>query len=114
MSIIKTNKRERRHRKIRAKVSCTSARPRLAVFRSNKHLYAQIINDEKGETLATATSREVGGKTLLEKAREIGKIIAKKAVAKKIDKVVFDRAGYVYTGKIKALAEGAREGGLSF
>ncbi|OHA19113.1 MAG: 50S ribosomal protein L18 [Candidatus Taylorbacteria bacterium RIFCSPHIGHO2_01_FULL_45_63] len=114
MSIIKTNKRERRHRKIRAKVSGTSARPRLAVFRSNKHLYAQIINDEKGETLATATSREVGGKTLLEKAREIGKIIAKKAVAKKIDKVVFDRAGYVYTGKIKALAEGAREGGLSF
>lgn len=116
-SSIKKEKRERRHRKIRSTLSGTAAKPRLSVFKSNKHLYAQIIDDEAQKTLATFSSLHVkeGGKgTLSEKAKEIGKELAKIAKEKKITHVVFDRGGFVYQGKIKALADGAREGGLQF
>lgn len=113
-SIIKQEKHKRRHRRIRAKVSGTSERPRLAVFRSNRYVYAQIINDTNGTTLAAASSKEVKGNSLMERAKEVGKIIAAKALAKKLTAVVFDRAGFLYTGKIRAVADGAREGGLLF
>jgi len=110
----KVEKRIRRHGKIRSKVSGTSSRPRLSVFRSNKFIYAQIIDDSKATTLAAANSVKATGKTLSERATETGKEIAKVAKAKKIEAVVFDRGGYMYTGSIKALADGAREGGLTF
>ncbi|MFA6552235.1 MAG: 50S ribosomal protein L18 [Candidatus Paceibacterota bacterium] len=109
----KTEKRLKRHRKIRAKVSGTATLPRLSVFRSNKCIYAQLIDDEKASTILSASSSKLKGK-MVEKAKAVGTEIAKKAVAKKIEKVVFDRGGYIYTGKIRALAEGAREGGLQF
>lgn len=111
---IKTEKRERRHKRIRARISGTKDRPRLSVFKSNKGLYVQLIDDEKSVTLASASSLSETSGTMLEKAKETGKSLAKAAGAKGIKKVVFDRGGYVYTGKVKALAEGAREGGLSF
>lgn len=107
-------KRERNHRKIRAKVSGTSERPRLCVFKSNTNLYVQLIDDESGKTLAQANSREFKKGTVSEKATSVGKSIAEKALAIKIKEVVFDRGGYVYTGKVKAVADGAREGGLKF
>ena len=110
----KVAKRILRHKKIRTKVKGTSEMPRLTVFRSNRYLYVQVIDDTVGHTLATATTKEVKGKSLLEKATALGVKIAEKAKAKKISKVVFDRGGYIYTGKIKALADGAREGGLKF
>lgn len=96
---------ERRHKRIRSTLSGTAERPRLSVFKSNKFLYAQLIDDTKGHTLAQATSDD---------AKKVGMDIAKAGKALKIDKVVFDRGGYLYTGKIKAIADGAREGGLNF
>ncbi len=109
-------KLKKRHKAIRARVSGDSERPRLQVFRSSKHIYAQIIDDEAGKTLFSANDFSVekkeGGKTPV--AFEVGKIIAKKAKEKKIKKVVFDRRGYLYHGRVKALADGAREGGLQF
>lgn len=96
---------ERRHKRIRSTLSGTAERPRLSVFKSNKFLYAQLIDDTKGHTLAQATSND---------AKSVGIDIAKKAKALKIDKVVFDRGGYLYTGKIKSIADSAREGGLNF
>ena len=113
---IKTEKRERRHAKIRSKVSGTAEKPRLSVFRSNKYVYAQLIDDEKGHTLAFLSSQKLASKKggMLERAREVGKDLAKIAKSKKIEKVVFDRGGFLYKGKIKAIAEGAREGGLVF
>lgn len=113
-SQVKTEKRLRRRIRIRAKVQGTEMRPRLAVFKSNKFLYAQLIDDNKGVTIASATTKELKGKSSLEKAHETGKLLAKKALDQKVKEVVFDRSGYVYTGKIKAVAEGAREGGLKF
>ncbi len=111
----KTEKRERRHRRIRAKVKGSVEMPRLSVYKSNKFVYAQLINDDKGETLVAASTKDVkGGKGLLEKAKLAGVEIAKLALAKKISKVVFDRGGFIYTGRVRALAEGAREGGLKF
>lgn len=104
-SKIKQQKIARRHKKIRAMISGTKERPRLSVFRSNKFIYAQIIDDVKGHTLAAFSAKD---------AKEVGVEIAKKAKSLKIEKVVFDRGGYLYTGKIKALADGAREGGLVF
>jgi large subunit ribosomal protein L18 len=95
----------RRHKKIRSTLSGTSDRPRLSVYRSNKFIYAQIIDDVKGHTLTQASSDD---------AKKVGIEIAKKAKALKIDKVVFDRGGYLYTGKIKSVADSAREGGLQF
>lgn len=106
----KEQKRTARRRRIRSRISGTALRPRLAVFRSNKHLYAQLIDDSKGVTLAAANDTEVkkGG------PEEIGESLAKKAAAKGIKQAVFDRGGYEYTGAIKKLADGARAGGLSF
>ncbi len=106
-------KRERRHRRIRAKISGTSLRPRLSVFRSNLAITVQLIDDEKGQTLAVASSSGLAGKTR-EKAKATGIAIAEKAKAKGITSAVFDRGGYLYTGAIKELADGAREGGLAF
>ncbi len=115
MKAIKTQKRERRHRRIRARVLGTAERPRLSIFRSNKFVYAQIINDETGTTLVSATdSKAKKGKGKIESSKNIGVEIAKKAKESKISKVVFDRGGYLYTGRVKAIADGAREGGLDF
>jgi len=112
----KKAKRYRRHKRVRAKIFGTKEKPRLCVFRSAKHIYAQLIDDEKGKTLAAASDQEIkkGKKSKIEIAKAVGKLIAKKALEKKIEKVVFDRGGYQYHGRVKALAEGAREGGLKF
>jgi len=110
----KVEKRIRRRNRIRAKVQGSAKRPRLSVFRSNKYLSAQIIDDEKGQTLFSESSTKAKGKTNMEKARNVGLELAKKAKSQKIEEIVFDRGGYIYTGKVKALAEGAREGGLKF
>jgi large subunit ribosomal protein L18 len=111
---LKTEKRKRRHSRIRAKVQGTSDIPRLSVFKSNKNISAQIIDDTKAKTLVSSTSAKITGKSFNERSKDTGLDIAKKAQVKKISKVVFDRGGYIYTGNIKALAEGAREGGLKF
>ncbi len=110
----KKEKRARRHIRIRAKISGTSVMPRLSVFKSNKHISAQLIDDVQNVTLASVHSRESSGKTLMDKATEIGGMIAKKAATKKVTQVVFDRGGFIYTGIVKALADGARSGGLKF
>lgn len=111
----KSEQRTRRRNRIRAKISGTASIPRLAVFKSLKYIYAQLIDDENAVTLASATSLAIKGKsTKTEKAMKVGKEIAEKAAEKKISKVVFDRGGYIYTGRIKALADSAREGGLKF
>ncbi|HZS43323.1 MAG TPA: 50S ribosomal protein L18 [Candidatus Paceibacterota bacterium] len=110
----KTEQRNRRRKRIRAKVSGTKSMPRLSVFKSNKYIYAQLIDDEGGKTLATSSSMKVKGKGKTEQARKVGEDLAKKAEAQKIKKAVFDRGGFVYTGRVRALAEGAREGGLKF
>ena len=109
--------RIRRHMRVRGKISGTAACPRLAVFRSNSNIYAQLIDDVKGVTLAAASSVEKDfGETKgnKEEARKVGQLIAKRALEKNITEVVFDRGGYVYHGRVKELAEGAREGGLKF
>jgi large subunit ribosomal protein L18 len=110
----KTAKIAKRHTRIRAKISGTPEIPRLAVFRSNKNIYAQIIDDTKGNTLAAYDSSKSKAKTFIERSKETGVEIAKLAKAKNITKIVFDRGGFTYTGKIQAVAEGAREGGLIF
>jgi large subunit ribosomal protein L18 len=115
-------KRERRHRRVRAKIFGTKNRPRLCVFRSNKHIYAQLVDDEAGHVLISASDLELKHKKAVKKnmtrkvalAYEVGKLIAKKAKEKGIEKVVFDRGGYKYHGRVKAIAEGAREEGLKF
>lgn len=106
-------KRHRRHKRIRARVKGTSDIPRLCVFRSAKHIYAQLIDDDKGKTLVFADDSGIK-KSGVDAAKEVGKIIAEKAIEKKIKKVVFDRGGYKYHGRVKALAESARETGLKF
>ncbi|MFH1837974.1 MAG: 50S ribosomal protein L18 [Candidatus Kuenenbacteria bacterium] len=140
---IKQEKKDRRHRRVRAKIKSAIEKPRLSVFRSNKQIYVQLINDEKGCTLMAADSQEIvkmqnakltplnsckanltGQETQKKEkdelskkiaiAYEVGKLIAKKAIEKKIEKVVFDRGGYKYHGRVKAVADGAREGGLKF
>lgn len=111
---VKNQKRERRHKRIRSQIAGTAKLPRLSVFRSNKYIYAQLVDDENGKTLASASSIKLKSGGLLGKAKLTGETLAKVAQTKGIKKVVFDRGGYVYTGKIKALAEGAREGGLVF
>lgn len=118
--VSKTNRkleRERRHARVRTKISGTSECPRLAVFRSNTNLYAQIIDDTKGTTLVQASTLDKEVKTKhsnKEAAKEVGALIAKRALAKKIENVVYDRGGYVYHGVVKELAESAREAGLKF
>lgn len=110
----KNDKRQRRHRRVRAKVKGTAERPRLSIFKSNKAVYAQLIDDEKGVTLASATSLKMKENSLLLKAKSVGNLIATVAKSKGIKSVVFDRGGYVYTGNVKAIADSAREGGLKF
>ena len=111
----KRENKERRHNKVRSKIFGSAKIPRLNVYRSNKGLFIQLIDDETGVTLASINDKEIkSGKTKTEKATEAGKLIAKKAIEKKINKVVFDRGGCKYHGRIKAVAEGAREGGLEF
>lgn len=104
----------RRKARVRAKVSGSKGCPRLSVFKSNTSIFLQIINDEDGKTLVSAHSREIAGKKGVEAGFELGKLIAKKSLEKKIENVVFDRSGNKYHGRIKAVAEGAREGGLKF
>ncbi len=111
---VKKLKVERRHKKIRAKVFGTEEKPRLSVFKSNKYIYGQLINDDKSVTILSLSSMKVKGKTFTERCVETGKEIAKLALAKKISKVVFDRGGFKYVGRVKAFADGAREGGLKF
>lgn len=114
-----TEARKRRHERIRKSVSGSSERPRLSVYRSLNHIYAQIIDDTKGSTIVSASTldKELGrgkqkGKT--ETSKKVGDLIARRAIDKGIKKVVFDRSGYLYHGRIKALADGAREAGLEF
>jgi len=114
MKNIKTQKRIRRHKKIRTRVKGTKDVPRLSVFKSNNYISAQIIDDESKKTLASITDKKIKGKTKTEKAKEAGVALAKQSKDKKISQVVFDRGGYIYTGRVKALADGAREGGLKF
>ena len=112
--------RENKHRKLRNRFSGTAERPRLAVFRSNNHMYAQIIDDTVGKTLVSASTLDKDVKAELEKthnveaATVVGTVVAKKALEKGITTVVYDRGGFVYEGKVKALAEAAREAGLEF
>lgn len=107
-------KRKRRHAKVRSKISGTAQRPRLSVYRSNKAIYAQLIDDNAGVTLASASDVTTSKGTGVERAQQVGKEIAKAAQAKNISTVVFDRGGNLYAGRIKALAEAAREAGLTF
>jgi large subunit ribosomal protein L18 len=106
--------RDRRHLRVRKKVSGTQARPRLVVFRSLKHIYAQLVDDAKNHTIATVGDLDIETMKKTEKATEVGKRIAERAKAAGITQVVFDRAGYQYHGRVKAVAEGARKGGLEF
>ena len=113
----KNVQRLKRHRRVRAKISGTTECPRLAVYRSNKYIYAQIIDDVKGVTLVAASSNEAGFDGIgsnKEAAKKVGKMVAERAIQKGIDAVVFDRGGYIYHGRVSELAEGAREGGLKF
>jgi len=107
--IKRQEKRYRRHQRIRARMFGAAKAPRLCVFRSNQYIYAQLINDETGKIVASTK-----GDLNIKEAKKAGEAIAKKAAEKKINKVVFDRGGYKYHGRVKALAEGAREGGLKF
>jgi large subunit ribosomal protein L18 len=112
--------RARRHMHVRKNVTGTPERPRLNVFRSHKHIYAQVIDDIAGHTLAaastidTALRDELGGKSKMERAKEVGKLVAQRAQDAGVKQVVFDRGGYQYHGRVKALADGAREAGLDF
>jgi large subunit ribosomal protein L18 len=116
----RSESRERRHRRVRKNITGTPAMPRLNVFRSLAEIYAQLIDDEAGQTLVSASSvdhelrENMEGKKKSEQARIVGKAIAERAKVKGISKVVFDRGGYRYLGRVKALADGAREGGLEF
>ncbi len=121
--IKKTDKNQERlvrHKRVRRKISGTASRPRLCVYRSLSQIYAQIIDDENQKTLVSASSLEkeisskCEGKTKSEVAKLVGETIAKRALAKKINEVVFDRGGYIYIGRVQSLAEGAREAGLKF
>jgi large subunit ribosomal protein L18 len=117
MALSKLEKRIRIKRRVRGKISGSSELPRLSVYKSNKEIYAQLINDKDGKTLASASSREKGvdaNGTKSEISAAVGKAIAAKALAAGIETIVFDRNGFVYHGRVKALADGAREGGLKF
>ncbi|MEO6037221.1 MAG: 50S ribosomal protein L18 [Saprospiraceae bacterium] len=113
MKRTKQQSRQRIHLRVRKKMSGTQERPRLSVFRSNKSIYCQIIDDLSGRTLAAANSKDATG-TKIEQAMQVGKMIAERAQAVGVTGVVFDRSGYLYHGRVKSLAEGAREGGLQF
>ena len=109
--------RHRRHRRVRKKVHGTAERPRLAVFKSNRYIYAQIIDDDAGRTLAAASSQEAGlrGNSLtVEHSAEVGKVLAERAAAASVGEVIFDRGGYPFHGRVKALADAVREAGVKF
>ena len=109
--------RKKRHKRVRSKISGTPERPRLNVFRSGKHIYVQVIDDENGHTMCSASSLESafeGSGSNKDGARKVGKMVAERAASKGITTVVFDRGGYIYHGRVKELAEAAREGGLKF
>ena len=109
--------RMKRHNRVRGKISGTPERPRLSVFRSENHIYAQVIDDVAGNTLVSASTVEKsfeGNGSNIEAAKKIGALVAERALQKGIEEVVFDRGGYIYHGRVKALADGAREGGLKF
>lgn len=116
----KNQNRVARHKRVRAKISGTAECPRLCVYRSNASIYAQIIDDTKGVTLVSASSldkeieKQIAGKSKSEQAKIVGEVIGKKAIEKQIKTVVFDRGGYIYTGRVQALADGARSAGLEF
>ncbi len=118
--IDKNTDRKKRHERVRVKISGTAERPRLCVYRSLNNIYAQIIDDVAGNTLIACSSKEkavaalLEGKTKVEQAKIVGEELAKKATAKGIEEVVFDRGGYLYIGRVQALADGARAGGLKF
>lgn len=118
--IDKNAERKRRHVRVRKTVTGTAERPRLSVYRSTNHIYAQLIDDTKGVTLASASTleksvkAEIAGKTKREAAAIVGKLAAERAKEKGIETVVFDRGGYLYTGRVQSLADGAREAGLKF
>jgi large subunit ribosomal protein L18 len=116
MKLTTEQKRKRRHRRVRGRVQGSAARPRLCVFRSSKGIYAQVIDDDAGVTLASASTLTLDGASgsKSEKAAEVGKLVAQRAREAGIARVVFDRGGYLYHGRVKALADGAREGGLEF
>ena len=114
IKLSKNEQRARRHRRIRAKVSGTSECPRLAIFKSLTYIYAQLIDDTKGITLASASDMGIKGKTKTERAKLAGEILAKNAQTKGVHAVVFDRGGFIYTGRIRAFADGARGAGLEF
>ena len=116
MAFNKSSRRLRIKRGIRRKISGTDSRPRLSVFKSNTGIYAQLVDDLKGQTLAQASSKELGSKenTNVAVSKEVGKKLAERAVANGVSAVVFDRNGYLYHGNVKALADGARDGGLKF
>ncbi len=117
MGISNVEKRKRIRYRIRRKIRGTAERPRLSIFRSNRFIYAQIIDDLAGHTLCAADSREAGiaeAGTKTEQAAKVGKLLAERAKAADLERIVFDRGGYRYHGRVKALAEGAREGGLKF
>ena len=120
MALTKIARRRRIHYRIRKHVSGTAERPRLVVFRSNRQIYAQVINDEAGVTLVAAASNdkvlaaECKGKSGIEAAAIVGKAVAARAIEKGIDEVAFDRGGYLYHGRVQSLADAAREGGLKF
>jgi large subunit ribosomal protein L18 len=104
--------RVRRHRRVRKKVSGTAERPRLAVFRSNRHIYAQLVDDTSARTLASASDAGIADGDKSARAKSVGKTLAERAKAAGVQRVVFDRGGHLYHGRVKALADGAREGGL--
>jgi large subunit ribosomal protein L18 len=117
MKSSKNTNRKRIHYRIRKKVQGTAVRPRLSVYRSNKAIYCQLVDDENGVTLVSASSREEAAKTAGTKVAQshaVGKLIAERALSKSLANVVFDRGGYLYHGRVKALADGAREAGLNF
>lgn len=115
MKITKSNRRLKIRRGIRNKIVGTSERPRLSVFKSNKAVYAQLVDDSKGHTVVAANSIELGAKlNNIDNSKEVGAKLAERAKAAGVETILFDRSGYQYHGKIKALAEGAREGGLKF
>ncbi|HSV32301.1 MAG TPA: 50S ribosomal protein L18 [Atribacteraceae bacterium] len=119
MSVLEKNqRRKKRHRRVRKKIHGTSDRPRLCVFKSLNHIYVQMINDEEGHTLVAVSSLSPELKsfqgTKTEVAREVGKLVGKKALENNLEKAVYDRGGYLYHGRVKTLAEGARESGLVF
>lgn len=114
MKMTVRERQARIHSRVRKTIKGTAARPRLNVFRSNKGIYAQVIDDLTGTTLVAASSKEVSTGTKSERSKAVGQLIAEKARAAGISSIVFDRGGYLYHGRVKSLAEGAREGGLEF